>query len=146
MLGKPGVTPVAKLSVSVPPPESPIAVDRRVAAGEVVAAFAIERIGAEPTGEPVVARAAAEPVVADPAVEPVGAFAAEEAVVAALAVEHVVAAFAEDGGDVARQADRVGAGRADDRRPDGFRAFGAARSRGAAGGEQREDAWQRNEG
>src|SRR6185295_10683476 len=79
-------------------------------------------------------------------IEPVVAFASEEAVVAALAVEDVVAAFAEHGGDIARHADGVGTGRADDRRPDGFRAFGAARSRGAAGREQQKEAWQRNQG
>ena len=138
MFGKPGVTPVAKLSVSVPPPESPMRVDGGVAAGEVVAAFAVERVGAEAAGEPVVARPAAQPVVADAAVEPVGAFAAEEAVVAALAVEDVVAAFAEDRGDVARQPDHVRAGRADDRRPDGFRPFGAARCRAGSVGQHRE--------
>jgi hypothetical protein len=112
-------------------------VDRRVAADEVVAGFAIEGIGAEAAGDQVAAGPAPGPVVADPAVEAVIAFAAVEPVVAASAEEGVVAAFPEDGGYCARRSDRVVTGRAEDRGADGLRPFGAGRRRVRDNGRRR---------
>jgi hypothetical protein len=65
-------------------------------------------------------------IVADAAVDSIGAFATGEAVITALPIEVIVATFAEDSGDRPWQADQVGAGRVDDRRPHGFGSFGTA--------------------